>query len=264
MDHAASDHTLHLLCAGAAQGLVKALQGRFAERTGAVLSGRFGAVGGLKEALLAGAPCDLMITTDAMVDELAASGVLRADSRVALGRVRTGIAVRRGTPRPEVDTPEALKAALLAADAIYFPDPLRATAGIHFAQVMRELGLHDALLPRFRTYPSGAIAMRELASNDTPRPIGCTQMTEILYTEGVELVAALPRRFELATGYTAAVAVRAARPDLAARLAASLTAAESLALREAGGFEAASECGSATVLDPLGGRPPQRGGPGAP
>lgn len=229
--------TLHVLCAGAAQGLVKALQPALLERAGATVGGRFGAVGTLKEALLAGAPCDLMIVTDKMIGELAASGLLRGETRAPLGRVRTGIAVRSGAPRPDVSTPEALKAALLAAEAIYFPDPARATAGIHFADVMRQLGIHELLMTRFRTFPNGATAMREMAACDAPGLIGCTQVTEIKYTEGVELVGALPKRFELATVYTAAVSARAAEPALAQRFIAMLAGAESQSLREAGGFE---------------------------
>lgn len=148
--------TLHLLSGGAAQGLVKALQPMFAERTGAALQARFGAVGAMREALLAGAPCDVMIVTQVMVDALATGGRLRPGSAVALGRVRTGMAVPAGRARPDVATPETLKAALLAADAIHFPDPDRATAGIHFARVLRELGVFEYLAPRFRTAPNGA------------------------------------------------------------------------------------------------------------
>jgi molybdate transport system substrate-binding protein len=229
---------LRLLSAGAAQGLVQALAPKFQARTGATLGGRFGAVGAMKEALLAGEPCDLMVTTDAMVDALVAEGRLRAEGRAALGRVRTGVAVRRGEPRPDVGTPESLAAALRAADAIYFPDPERATAGIHFLSVLRQLGLDAELAQRFRTFPNGATAMRELAAATSPRPIGCTQVTEILYTGGVELVGLLPPRFELATVYTAAVAAQAAEPALAARLIELLTGPDSAALRAHAGFEA--------------------------
>lgn len=229
--------TLHLLCAGAAQGLVKALQPRLRAEAGAEIAARFGAVGAMKEALLAGEPCDLMIVTEKMVGQLVEAGWLRADIRVPLGRVRTGIAVRRGEPHPDASTPEALKAALLAADAIYFPDAVRSTAGIHFVGVLRELGIHDQLEPRFRTFPNGATAMRELAASEAPRLIGCTQVTEIRYTEGVELVAPLPARFELTTVYTAAVSANAAEPALAARFIAILAGADTRALREAGGFE---------------------------
>ena len=229
--------TLHLLCAGAAQGLVKALQPRLLADAGAAIAGRFGAVGAMQEALLAGEPCDVFVSTDKMIGDLVEAGRLRRESRAPLGRVFTGIAVRAAARHPDVAAPESLKAALLAADAIYCPDALRSTAGIHFAGVMRELGLFDTLEPRFRTYPNGATAMREMAANAAPNLIGCTQVTEILYTDGVELVARLPARFALATTYTAAVSTGAADPALAAKFVAMLAGADTRALRQAGGFE---------------------------
>lgn len=233
--------TLHMLCAGAAQGLVKALQAQFLADTGATVQARFGAVGAMRQALLAGEPCDLMLVTETMVEGLVAEGRLQGDvrggTRAAIGRVRTGIAVQAGAPRPDVSTPEALKAALLASTAIYFPDAVRATAGIHFAKVMTALGIHDTLLPRFRTYPAGAIAMREMAIAIGPGLIGCTQVTEINYTEGVDLVGVLPSRFELSTVYTVAASATAAEPALAQRFIELLSGARSLALRAAGGFE---------------------------
>ena len=230
---------LKILCAGAARGLVKALQESFASATGAAVCGRFGAVGAMKEALMAGEPCDLMIVSDAMVDELAGSGHLDAASRRPLGRVRTGVAVREGEARPDIGSAQALRATLLAAAGLYFPDPVRSTAGIHFAGVLRTLGIHDDLAGRFHTYPNGATAMRELAASRGPGLIGCTQVTEINYTDGVVLVGALPREFELSTVYTAAVGANAARPDLAGRFIALLAGEQHAELRRAGGFEAA-------------------------
>ena len=234
---AATPPPLHLLCAGAAQGLVKALGAWFGAETGAELHGRFGAVGAMKEALIAGEPCDVMVVTEAMVQALSAEGRLRPGSGAPLGRVRTGLAVRAGHALPDASTPEALKATLLAADAIYFPDPLRATAGIHFANVMRELGIFESLQPRFRNFPNGATAMRELAATGGAHSIGCTQITEINYTDGVDLLGALPARFELATVYTAAVSAAATDPVLAARFVEALSGPSSQALRAAGGFE---------------------------
>ncbi|MFM2066066.1 MAG: hypothetical protein RLZZ584_975 [Pseudomonadota bacterium] len=230
---------LHFLCAGAAKGLVEALREPFlaAPDGGALLEGRYGAVGAMKEALQAGEPCDVMIVTDSMIGELVEAGALAGLSRAPLGRVRTGVAVPAGAGRPDVSTPEGLKTALLGASAIYFPDPVRATAGIHFANVMRELGVHDVLAPRLRTFPNGATAMREMAACAEPGLIGCTQITEINYSAGVTLVGALPARFELATVYTAAVSSHTAQAALARRFVAMLSGEASRALRLAGGFE---------------------------
>jgi molybdate transport system substrate-binding protein len=163
---------VQLLCAGAAQGLVEALQSRFVELTGATIEARFGAVGAMRERLLAGEPCDLMIVTDRMIGELADAGQLRGETRAALGSVATGIAVPAGAPAPDVATPDALRAALRAASAIHFPDPVKATAGIHFAGVLRELGIADEVAARCRTHPNGATAMRELAAGGDAGAIG--------------------------------------------------------------------------------------------
>ena len=84
--------------------------------------------------------------------------------------------------RPPVGDAAGLRAALLAADAIYFPDPKQATAGIHFAGVLERLGIAADVASRLKTFPNGATAMRELAAATTDRPIGCTQVTEIIST----------------------------------------------------------------------------------
>jgi molybdate transport system substrate-binding protein len=229
-------NTVHLLSAGAAQGLVRALEPRVHDELGFALAARFGAVGAMQSLFDAGEPCDVLILTDAMIAAQTAAGALRVDTRTPLGRVRTGVAVRTGDVAHDVATPEALRAALVAADAVFFPDPERATAGIHFMKVLRELGIDGEIAARLRPHPSGATAMRELAAATSSRPIGCTQVTEILYTPGVKLVAPLPQRFELATLYTAAVATRAADAAIARRFVAMLDSAH--ALREAGGFGA--------------------------
>jgi molybdate transport system substrate-binding protein len=236
---------MNILCAGAAQGLVKALQGVFLELTGAKVEGYFGAVGAMKEALLAGEPCDVMIVTDAMISSLQADGRLVAGSEAALGRVRTGIAVRAGDALPAIATPDDLKAALLAASSIYLPDAQRSTAGIHFASVLERLGIAEEVSSRLRSFPNGATAMRELAADRRAGAIGCTQITEIKYTPGIALVGALPEAFELATTYSAAVSATARQPDLARRLVELIAGPRSRCLREQGGFELTPTTGRA-------------------
>jgi len=227
---------LNLLCAGAAQGLVKAMQTTFTEQSGALLHARFGAVGAMKEALLSGEPCDVLIVTDSMVRTLQASGELATDGAAPLGRVRTGIAVRADDVPPPIATPDELRDALLAASALYFPDPHRATAGIHFASVLDRLGIRQEVAERCRTFPNGATSMHELVHAPADA-IGCTQITEILYTEGVRLVGALPAEFELSTVYTAAPVTRAADAALAHRFIELLAGPASHLVREQGGFE---------------------------
>lgn len=234
---AEASRVLHLVCAGAAKGVIEALRDDFRATTGVAIDATYGAVGALRERLDAGAPCDLVVLTAAMIDALAASGRVRAETVTALGRVRTGVAVRDGDPPPDIRDADALRATLAGASAVYIPDPERSTAGLHFVDVVRRLGIEDDVRRRWCAFPNGATAMRALADSRVPREIGCTQATEIRYTRGVALAGVLPPAFELATVYSAAV-MRDAKEDAAAKvLTAWLGGPRTLALRSAGGFE---------------------------
>jgi molybdate transport system substrate-binding protein len=231
---------LEVLSGGAAQGLVAALEARFKAETGCDISGTFGAVGAMRDKLVGGAPADLLILTSALIAELACSGLVVAGSATDIGVVRTGVAIRTGDAAPPIGDATALRTALLAAEAIYFPDPKLATAGIHFAKVLDALGIAVEVVPRLRPHPNGAAAMRALAEATGARAIGCTQVTEILSTPGVTLVGPLPEEFELATVYTAGVSALTAQPAAARHLAAMLSGEEARALRERAGFEPAT------------------------
>ena len=229
--------TIATLCAGASQGLVTAMADRLRDELDVHTSGRFGAVGAMKEAFLAGDPCDLMILTDAMIRAMVTEGQLIARGVTPLGTVRTGIAVPAGAPLPDVSTSEALAAAFGQAASLWIPDTVRSTAGIHVRKVLEALGLAESMQPRLREFPNGATAMRAMAEAGDPAAIGCTQISEILFTPGVALVAPLPRQFELGTVYTAAVSARATQPELARRVIELLTSESSAALRMRCGFE---------------------------
>jgi molybdate transport system substrate-binding protein len=227
---------LKLLSGGAANGLVSALGDRFKQETGADIDGTFGAVGGMRDKLVGGASADLVILTAALIAELTKAGHVVAGSAADLGAVATGVAVRSGDPAPAIGDADALRAALRAADGIYIPDPRLATAGIHFAKVLERLGIAEEVAPRLRTFPNGQTAMAALAAQQDGRPIGCTQITEILNTKGVTLVGDLPAEFALATVYTVGICARAQSPELARRFAALLTGAGSRDLRRTLGF----------------------------
>lgn len=223
---------LDVISAGAAHSLVTAL----ASESAIELVGSFGAVGAMREKFLAGEACDLLILTKPQIAALIAEARVVGDSAADLGAVRTAIAMRTGEAAPDIADEAALRAAILAAGALYFPDPEKATAGIHFIKVLDALGIRASVQARFRTYPGGATAMRELAKS-TGRALGCTQATEIIATPGIALVAALPRALELATVYTAAVSARARDAKTARDFIGRLAGAGALALRRRAGFE---------------------------
>ena len=209
---------LRVLGGGATQGWVEQRRATFEAATGCTIAGTFGAVGAMKAKLLGGEAVDLMLLSRALIDELAHAGQVVASSVADIARVETAVAFRQGDLLSSIKDKDGLRAALLAADEIHFPDPAQATAGIHFAKVLRELGIWHDVDAHLRTAPNGATAMRALAASTARRPIGCTQATEIVSTPGIVLIGPLPPGCELVTTYTAAVTTRAQHPQEAARL----------------------------------------------
>ena len=224
---------MNILSAGAAKGLLQTV----AAREGIAFTGEFGAVGAMRERLNNGAACDVIVLTETMIAELAIAGVVAGGSVIALGKVRTGVAVPSGAVPARVDTVASLKQLLAHASRIYFPDPERATAGIHFMKVLVALGLAESHRERFATFPNGATAMRAMADSGDALAVGVTQCSEILYTDGVQLMGILPGEFELTTIYSAAVTVQASNRDDATRLLAAVAATASHLIRLKAGFE---------------------------
>jgi molybdate transport system substrate-binding protein len=227
---------LRILSGGAAHGLVQALTPAFAEATGYGIAGDFGAVGGMRKRVMDGEAVDCVILTRAILAELGSLGLVEPASIRDIGGVATAIAVREGDAPPACGDAAALRDALLAADAIYFPDPELATAGIHFRNVMANLGILQEVNSRLRTFPNGATAMKALAAAPGARPIGCTQATEIVATPGVHLVEDLPGAHALVTIYTAGRARASAHGSAADTLISLLTAPEAAATRRACAF----------------------------
>jgi len=227
---------LNILSGGAAQGLVASLAPKFKALSGLDIEGEFGAVGAMADKLRGGTPADIVVLTAALIAKLAAENRVIVASISDIGLVETAMAVRSGDPKVSVGDAAALRAVFLAADAIFVPDTTVSTAGIHLAKVLQQLGIADEVAARLKIYPNGATAMRHLAASDATRPVGCTQSTEIISTEGVVLSGSLPPGCELSTMYTAAVPTKAVAAQEAQSLIDLLTGADQRALRERAGF----------------------------
>jgi molybdate transport system substrate-binding protein len=227
---------LNTLSGGAAQGLVASLEAKFKSMTGFDIEGEFGAVGAMADKLRKGTPADIVILTAAIVAALAEEKLVERTSIADIGLVETAVAVRAVDSLISVNDAAGLRGAFLAADAIFVPDTRASTAGIHVAKVLGQLGIADAVAARLKIYPNGATAMRHLATSEAVRPIGCTQSTEIISTDGVMLSGSLPPGCELSTMYAAAVTTRAANARQAQDLIGLLTDAEQRGVRSRAGF----------------------------
>jgi molybdate transport system substrate-binding protein len=144
---------------------------------------------------------DLVITNTEVADELAGSGDVTGKTLLMISKV--GIAVKTGAPKPDVSTPDKLKAALLAAKTVGYS---QGASGQHVTTVLDKLGIADAIKPKavvVQGRPVGAA----IASGEAE--IGFQQVAELRPVAGVDQFAELPPALQKPIPYSAAVPAKA-------------------------------------------------------
>jgi molybdate transport system substrate-binding protein len=196
--------------AGAVRAIVTELSEVFRQETGNTVTLAFGTVGVSRTRLAGSDPLDVVIMTDVAIDEAIREGRVVAGTRTDLARTGMGVAVREGAPRPDVSTPEAFKASLLAAKSLVYVDPAQgATSGIHFKSVLERLGIADAVRAKTQLVAGGYPA-EKVASGEAEMVVH--QISEIVPVKGVVLVGPLPGDLQKVTVYSAGLAARSQQP----------------------------------------------------
>ena len=208
--------TVHVLCAGAVKHAFTALAGRFEQDTGQRVNCTFAAVGSLLRQHAEGAKADVLLLSRPAIDGLVSLGkVLRPVFNV--GTVGVGVAVRSGSTRPDLSSPGLLRGALLGALSLSYGDPAHGdSSGVHFAKVIAQLGISDAVAGKTRLAPSG-LAVAELV-RDGHVAIGATQASVIAACRGVDLAGLLPSELQHFTTYACGVAADADARERAQQL----------------------------------------------
>lgn len=196
--------TLRVAAAGAAKHAIEQLAPAFERATGHQVQAAFDTVGAQRDRIARGEPFDVAVLSTSALDQLQASGRMAANvARQPIGDVQVGIAVPRDARTPDLSTPEALKAALLAAPSIAYADPARgATAGTHFAKALDALGVRDALRDRLTVLPFGVDVVEAVSQGRFA--LGISQSSEIVQHAGVRYAGPLPAPYAQSTGYAAA------------------------------------------------------------
>ncbi|HKA61112.1 MAG TPA: substrate-binding domain-containing protein [Methylomirabilota bacterium] len=199
--------------AGAVRAIVTDLAEQFRQETGNTVTFSFGTAGQTRQKLLGGEPVDVVILTDAGIDDMIKQGALASGSHVDLARTGMGVGVREGAPKPDIATSEAFKATLLNAKSLVYVDPAQgATSGVHFKSVLERLGIADEVKGKTQLV-SGGYPAEKVASGEAELVVH--QISEIVPVKGVTLVGPLPPDFQKVTVYSAGLAARSPSPDAA-------------------------------------------------
>lgn len=180
----------------------------------------------------AGESADLVVVAANSLDELTKLGRIAPGSRVDIARSGIGAAVRKGAPKPDIGSGDALKRALLSAKSIAYSS---GPSGVYLAGLFRRMGIAAELKPKLRQVPPGASAGEAVARGEAE--IGFQQVSELVHVAGVDYLGPLPPEVQLVTVFSGGIHVGAKQPDAARGLVKFLTAPAAVPVIRKNGME---------------------------
>jgi molybdate transport system substrate-binding protein len=218
----------------APRGVLREMAPAFEHVTGQRLVIEYAFAADLKRRIEAGNPFDVAILPPDMADDLMRRGKLARGSRVDLGRTGMGVAVRKGTPNPDISTVDAFRRALLAAPTIAYADG--GASGVQFHSILARLGIAEAIKPKLRPYPSGG-AVEAVSRGEADLVV--IGISPILNAPAVTLVGWLPPELQSYIVFTGSIGATAKQPEAAQTLLNLLTSPAAIELFKSQGFEPA-------------------------
>lgn len=190
-----------VLSAGAIEPGIKAAATAFAKQTGHSINITYNTAPELRKRMDGNPAFDVVIAPPAVINDFAASAKLAA-TRANVGRVGLGVTVRDGAPVPDISTPDAVKASVLAAESLVFN---RASTGLYLEGLLKKMDVYAQVEAKTTRYSDGASVLEHVIKGEG-NEIGFAATTEILlYTgRGLKLVGPLPADIQNYTAYTAA------------------------------------------------------------
>lgn len=182
----------------------------------------------------AGEPFDVVFLASDAMDKLIAAGHIDARSKVDLVHCGVAVAVRAGTPQPDISSENAVRQAVLAARSIsYSTGP----SGVALARLFERWGMADILRERLVQAPPGVPVGTLLARGEVE--LGFQQLSELIHVQGITVVGPLPPEIQITTTFSAGICTGAAQASVARDLLDFMASAHAAGAKRRQGMEPA-------------------------
>jgi molybdenum ABC transporter, periplasmic molybdate-binding protein len=201
-----SGHTaeIKILSANGMREVMQDLGPRFETATGHRLSVSFATLGVIVRRVQDGAPADVIVIPQEGIDRMLKDGKTSAEAVTVLASSGMGLIVRKGAPKPDISTPEALKRTLLAAKSVTYLDPSAGgTTGVHFANVLERLGIAQAMKAKMVLHPNARAGAALVANGEAE--IGVNLIQELMPLPNIDVVGPLPSDLQLTLVFAATI-----------------------------------------------------------
>ncbi len=213
---------------------------QFERSTGHRLKLTFGPSLQLEKRLGEGEGADVAIVSGAGIDDLVARGKLQSGTAVAIAASALGVAVPRGTPKPDLSSADAFRRALLAAKSVAVSKPVGGgQSGVHMAKVFERLGIAEQMAAKAKYGQGGPSGLVGLIIERGEAEIGVQQIAELLAVPGIDFVGPLPAELQSVTPFVAAIPTAAQNADAGRKLIAFLATPAAKSVIKAKGLEPA-------------------------
>ena len=161
-----------------------------------------------------GVAADVVIMNRAGLNDLIAARRIVAGTDRDLAQTYLGLAVRAGSPKPDIHSVDAFKQTLLQARSVALDS---STTGIYITtKLFPQLGIADEMSKKTTTSGAGSVAAGEAEISVQP-------ISEQLPVKGIEIVGKIPDEVQYAAVFSVALVAGSNQLDAARRLIAFLT-----------------------------------------
>ena len=196
----------------------------------------YATIGVITERVRKGELADVAIVSRQQTQDLEKDGKLVAGSRTDVARVGYALYVRKGTPKPEIQSADALKRTFLATKAITYGDPAGGgPSGIYAVRLMERLGIAAEMKPKTKLFPPGDQVIQALARGEAD--LALSLMSPIDVTSNIELLGPIPAELQSYSEYATAVVATSKEVTAAKALIAYITSPAGQAILKSRGFE---------------------------
>lgn len=210
---------LRVITSGAFTEAYKQLIPIFEQATGHTVVSSFGAsIGNAPDSIPSrfarGERFDLVILSAGGLEALEKAGHVVPGSRQDLALSKIGAAVRKGTPKPDISTVEALKKTLLQAQSVAYS---ASASGTYLStELFPKLGVQERLKETGKRILSERVGT-VVARGDAE--LGFQQVSELIYFKELDFLGTIPEEVQQTVPFSAGLVVGSTQADLARQLA---------------------------------------------